>query len=74
MARYKEVKAGAYLGDIGHAIQSYAESNGLQCVREFCGHGIGKVFHEEPQVLHYGNSVKVLSLEAWNDIYNRTYD
>ena len=51
----REVKAGAYLVDIGHAIQSYAESNSYSVVREFCGHGIGKVFHDEPQVLHYGN-------------------
>jgi len=50
----KEVKPGARLGDIGHAIQTYAESNGYSVVREFCGHGIGLVFHEEPQVLHYG--------------------
>ncbi|MCV2423136.1 type I methionyl aminopeptidase [Paucibacter sp. DJ2R-2] len=49
-----KVKPGARLGDIGHAIQSYAESNGFSIVREFCGHGIGQVFHEEPQVLHYG--------------------
>ncbi|MFQ3368189.1 MAG: methionyl aminopeptidase, partial [Methylophilaceae bacterium] len=48
------VKPGAHLGDIGHAIQTYAESNGFSVVREFCGHGIGLVFHEEPQVLHYG--------------------
>src|SRR5574343_259838 len=41
-------------GDIGHAIQTFAESAGFSIVREFCGHGIGKVFHEEPQVLHYG--------------------
>jgi|TARA_B110000037_G_C17113922_1_gene502969 methionyl aminopeptidase len=49
-----EVKPGARLGDIGHAIQTFAESNGYSVVREFCGHGIGLVFHEEPQVLHYG--------------------
>ena len=49
-----KVKPGAHLGDIGYAIQSYAESNGYSVVREFCGHGIGLVFHEEPQVLHYG--------------------
>ena len=48
------VKPGAHLGDIGNAIQTYAESNGYSVVREFCGHGIGLVFHEEPQVLHYG--------------------
>ena len=49
-----QVKPGARLGDIGHAIQKYAENLGCSVVREFCGHGIGKVFHEEPQVLHYG--------------------
>ncbi len=48
------VRPGARLGDIGHAIQTYAESNGFSVVREFCGHGIGQRFHEEPQVLHYG--------------------
>jgi len=50
----EQVKPGTTLGDIGHAIQKYAESNRYSVVREFCGHGIGKVFHEEPQVLHYG--------------------
>ncbi len=49
-----KVKPGARLGDIGWAIQKFAESNGFSVVREFCGHGIGQVFHEEPQVLHYG--------------------
>ena len=49
-----KVKPGARLGDIGHAIQTFAESNGFSVVREFCGHGIGRSFHEEPQVLHYG--------------------
>ena len=48
------VRPGARLGDIGHAIQVFAESNGYSVVREFCGHGIGQKFHEEPQVLHYG--------------------
>jgi len=50
----EQVKPGATLGDIGHAIQLHAESNRYSVVREFCGHGIGKLFHEEPQVLHYG--------------------
>ncbi|PCK08928.1 MAG: type I methionyl aminopeptidase [Alteromonadaceae bacterium] len=49
------VKPGARLGDIGHVIQSYAEKNHYSVVREYCGHGIGKVFHEDPQVVHYGN-------------------
>jgi methionyl aminopeptidase len=48
------VKPGARLGDIGHAIQVFAENAGFSVVREFCGHGIGRKFHEEPQVLHYG--------------------
>ena len=48
------VKPGATLGDIGHVIQQYAEANYYSVVREYCGHGIGKIFHEEPQVLHYG--------------------
>jgi methionyl aminopeptidase len=49
-----KVKPGARLGDIGHAIQTFAESQGFSVVREFCGHGVGRKFHEEPQVLHYG--------------------
>ncbi len=49
-----QVKPGATLGDIGYAIQSFTEKNGFSVVREFCGHGIGKKFHEDPQVLHYG--------------------
>ena len=52
----RAVKPGAHLGDIGHAIQVYAEKNRFSVVREYCGHGIGKVFHDEPQVLHYGKA------------------
>jgi len=48
------VRPGIHLGDIGFAIQKFAEGNGFSVVREFCGHGIGRNFHEEPQVLHYG--------------------
>jgi methionyl aminopeptidase len=48
------VKPGARLGDIGHAIQTHAEAHGFSVVREYCGHGIGREFHEDPQVLHYG--------------------
>jgi methionyl aminopeptidase len=51
-----KVKPGARLGDIGHSIQTFAENNGFSVVREFCGHGIGRKFHEEPQILHYGRS------------------
>ncbi len=50
----RAVRPGATLGDIGHAIQSYAEGQRFSVVREYCGHGIGRGFHEEPQVLHYG--------------------
>ncbi|MEW5879881.1 MAG: type I methionyl aminopeptidase [Pseudomonadota bacterium] len=50
----QQVRPGAHLGDIGHAIQVHAEKHGYSVVREFCGHGIGRRFHEEPQVLHYG--------------------
>jgi methionyl aminopeptidase len=60
----EQVRPGATLGDIGNAIQKYAESNRYSVVREFCGHGIGKSFHEEPQVLHYGKAGEGLSLEA----------
>jgi methionyl aminopeptidase len=59
-----KVKPGATLGDIGHAIQTFAEKSGYSVVREFCGHGIGKVFHEDPQVLHYGKAGAGLALQA----------
>jgi methionyl aminopeptidase len=49
-----QVRPAATIGDIGHAIQVHAEKNGYSVVREFCGHGIGRKFHEEPQILHYG--------------------
>jgi len=48
------VKPGIRLGDIGHVIQTHAEANNYSVVREYCGHGIGRIFHEDPQVLHYG--------------------
>jgi methionyl aminopeptidase len=50
----RAVKPGATLGDVGHAIQTYVESERFSVVREYCGHGIGRVYHEDPQVLHYG--------------------
>lgn len=49
-----QVKPGCTLGDIGHAIQTHAENAGYSVVREYCGHGIGQVFHDEPQIVHYG--------------------
>ncbi len=59
-----QIKPGAHLGDIGHVIQQHAEKAGYSVVREFCGHGIGKGFHEEPQVLHYGKPGTLEKLEA----------
>jgi len=58
------VRAGAHLGDIGATIQRFAETHGFSIVREFCGHGIGRQFHEEPQVLHYGRPGTGLKLLA----------
>lgn len=57
------VRPGVRLGDIGHAIQRLAEDHGYSVVREYCGHGIGQVFHEEPQVLHYGEPGTGMALE-----------
>jgi methionyl aminopeptidase len=54
MAGIRVVKPGARLGDVGNAIQTLAEKAGYSVVREYCGHGIGRVYHEDPQVLHYG--------------------
>jgi methionyl aminopeptidase len=54
LAGINVVKPGATLGDIGHAIQSVAHREGFSVVREYCGHGIGQIYHDEPQVLHYG--------------------
>ncbi len=59
-----KVRPGARLGDVGHAIQVFAERQGYSIVREFCGHGIGRKFHEEPQVLHYGRPGTLEELQA----------
>ena len=59
-----KVKPGATLGDIGASIQKHAERHGFSVVQEFCGHGIGKKFHEDPQVLHYGKAGTGLKLQA----------
>ena len=58
-----QVKPGNQLGDIGYAIQRHAERNGYSVVRDYCGHGIGQVFHEDPQVLHYGRPKTGLKLQ-----------
>ncbi len=59
-----KIKAGASLGDIGAAIQVFAEGQGFSVVREFCGHGVGKKFHEEPQILHYGKAGTGMAMKA----------
>ena len=60
----EQIKAGAHLGDIGYAVQTYAEQQRFSIVREYCGHGIGRVFHEDPQVLHYGKRGDGFQLQA----------
>jgi methionyl aminopeptidase len=59
----RAVKPGATLGDVGHAIQSYVEAERFSVVREYCGHGIGRVYHDDPQVLHYGRPGEGLTLQ-----------
>lgn len=60
----KLVRPGAHLGDIGHVIQTFAESQHFSVVREYCGHGIGRGFHEDPQVVHYGRAGEGIELET----------
>ncbi len=60
----RSVRPGTRLGDLGHAIQREVEAQGYSVVREYCGHGIGRVFHEDPQILHYGEPGTGLALEA----------
>jgi methionyl aminopeptidase len=63
-AGIRAVKPGATLGDVGHAIQTVAHREHFSVVREYCGHGIGRVYHDEPQVLHYGRQGEGLRLET----------
>jgi methionyl aminopeptidase len=58
------VRPGTRLGDIGHAIQTFVEQNNYSVVREYCGHGIGRIYHEDPQVLHYGEPGTGFELKA----------
>ncbi len=64
MRGIEAVKPGATLGDVGHAIQTYSEAKRFSVVRDFCGHGIGRNFHEAPSVMHFGNPGEGLKLEA----------
>ena len=63
MLGIEQVQPGASLGDIGYAIQRHVEANGFSVVREYCGHGIGTIYHEDPQVLHYGHRGTGLRLQ-----------
>ena len=63
-AGIREIRPGTTLGDIGHAVQTHAEGHRFSIVREYCGHGIGRIFHEDPQVLHYGRPGTGLELKA----------
>lgn len=60
----RAVRPGARLGDIGHEIQSFTEKNQFSVVREYCGHGIGRIYHEDPQVLHYGQAGTGIELQS----------
>jgi methionyl aminopeptidase len=62
-AGIEQIRPGTTLGDVGHAVQSHAEGHRFSIVREYCGHGIGRVFHEDPQVLHYGSPGHGLELK-----------
>ncbi len=64
MLGIEAVRPGATLGDIGHAIQSFAEPHRYSVVRDFCGHGLGRVFHDAPSVLHYGDPGNGITLRA----------
>ena len=72
-----KIRPGTRLGDIGHAIQTFAEHAGFSVVREFCGHGVGDRFHEDPQVLHYGRPGTLQELKpgmTTEDIYKRAFE
>ena len=68
------VRPGVRLGDLGHTIQQHAERNNCSVVREFCGHGIGRVFHEDPQVLHYGTPGTGVRIRSGDDVHHRADD
>jgi len=74
MRGIEAVRPGVTLGDIGHAIQSHAEANRCSIVRDFCGHGLGRVFHEPPNVMHYGRPGRGLVLREGMFFYHRADD
>jgi methionyl aminopeptidase len=63
MLGIRQVRPGATLGDVGHAIQQHAEKAGFSIVKDYCGHGIGRIYHEDPQVLHYGKPGAGMKIE-----------
>ena len=67
----RQVRPGARLGDLGAAIQAFVEPQHLSIVREYCGHGIGRIFHEDPQVLHYGERGRGVRAAAGHDVHGR---
>ena len=68
------VKPGATTGDIGHAIQSFVEPQGMSVVRDFCGHGLGRLFHDEPNIIHIGRPGEGVPLEARHVLHHRADD
>ena len=68
------VRPGATTGDIGAAIQAYAEAERCSVVRDFCGHGLGRVFHDRPNILHYGEPGEGVMLEARHALHHRADD
>ena len=64
MEAISKIKNGIHLGDIGNTIQTFVEKKGYSVVRDFCGHGIGKIFHESPNILHYGKKGEGIKLET----------
>ena len=65
------VKPGGHVGDIGHAIQTYVESQRCSVVRDFCGHGLGRMFHDAPNILHYGQARHGPELRARHVLHRR---
>ena len=68
------IKPGATTGDLGHAIQAYAEGHSYSVVRDFCGHGVGRVFHDAPNILHYGRAGRGPRLPRRHDLHRRADD
>jgi methionyl aminopeptidase len=68
------IRPGAFTGDIGHAIQTFAEAERCSVVRDFCGHGLGRLFHDMPNILHYGRKGEGIELQARHVLHRRADD